>query len=77
MKLARLEVDAFKCVASARLELGPGLNVLYGPNDLGKSSLAWAIRAVLLLQHNQANGNIMRRLEGVDSPTGVAWQAAR
>ncbi len=30
-----------------------------------------------LLQHNQANGNIMRRLEGVDSPTGVAWQAAR
>ena len=36
------------------LEFGPGLNVLYGPNDLGKSSLAWAIRAVLLMQHNSA-----------------------
>ncbi len=29
-----------------------------------------------LLQHNQANGNIMRRLPGVGTPTGVAWHAA-
>lgn len=28
-----------------------------------------------LLQHNQANGNIMRRIEGVPSPTGVVWRA--
>jgi hypothetical protein len=32
------------------LQLGPGLNILYGPNELGKSTLAEAIRAVLLLQ---------------------------
>lgn len=50
MRLVRLEVDTFKCVERAELELGPGLNVLYGPNDLGKTSLLDAVRAVLLLQ---------------------------
>jgi chromosome segregation ATPase len=54
MRIERLSVQRFQGIESAELELGPGLNVLYGPNDLGKSSLAWAIRAVLLLQHNSA-----------------------
>ena len=45
MRLVHLEVERFQCIEKAELELGPGLNVLYGPNDLGKSSLAWAIRA--------------------------------
>jgi hypothetical protein len=31
------------------VELAAGLNVLYGPNDLGKSTLARALRAALLL----------------------------
>lgn len=55
MKLVRLSVERFQCIERAELELGPHLNVLYGPNDLGKSSLAWAIRAVLLLQHGSAH----------------------
>ena len=50
MKLLSLKVEHFRCVRQAALEFGPGLNVLHGPNDLGKSSLAAAIRAVLLLQ---------------------------
>jgi hypothetical protein len=50
MRLVALEVDSFGCVEEARLRLGPGLNVLYGPNDLGKSTLAHALRAVLLLR---------------------------
>ena len=54
MRLVRLSVEHFQCIRSAELDFGRGLNVLYGPNDLGKSSLAWAIRAVLLLQHNAA-----------------------
>lgn len=52
MRLLRVTVDAFQCIEHADVELGPGLNVLYGPNDLGKSSLAAAIRNVLLLPHN-------------------------
>lgn len=55
MRLVRLSVQRFQCIESADLDFGPHLNVLYGPNDLGKSSLAWAIRAVLLLQHGSAH----------------------
>lgn len=51
MRLIRVAVDAFQCIAHAEVELAAGLNVLYGPNDLGKSSLAAAIRNVLLLPH--------------------------
>lgn len=49
MRFSRLEVENFKAIVSAELELGPGLNVLYGPNDLGKSTLGVALRAALLL----------------------------
>jgi hypothetical protein len=55
VRLVKLSVQRFQCIESAELELGPHLNVLYGPNDLGKSSLAWAIRAVLLLQHGSSH----------------------
>jgi DNA repair exonuclease SbcCD ATPase subunit len=50
MKLLSLRVEHFRCVRQAKIEFDPGLNILYGPNDLGKSSLAHAIRAALLLQ---------------------------
>ena len=39
MKLLRLQVADFAAIANAEIEFGPGLNVLYGPNDLGKSTL--------------------------------------
>lgn len=52
MRLVKLWVERFQCIESAEVEFGQGLNVLYGPNDLGKTSLAWAIRSVLLLQHS-------------------------
>ena len=51
MKIHSLAVEHFRCVRQAKIEFGAALNVLYGPNDLGKSSLAHAIRAALLLQH--------------------------
>jgi DNA repair exonuclease SbcCD ATPase subunit len=51
MKLRRLQVANFAGVRGADIEFGPGLNVLYGPNDLGKSTLAEAIRLALLLPH--------------------------
>ena len=50
MKLLSLRVEHFRCIEKGRIEFGSGLNLLYGPNDLGKSSLAMAIRAALLLQ---------------------------
>ena len=50
MRLLSLRVEHFRCIEKAKIEFGSGLNLLYGPNDLGKSSLALAIRAALLLQ---------------------------
>jgi hypothetical protein len=51
MQLVRLTVERFGTIGRADLELGPGLNILYGPNELGKSSLCDAIRLALLLPH--------------------------
>ncbi len=48
MRLLALEAEHFGCVRRASLRLGPGLNVLHGPNDLGKSTLAEAVRAALI-----------------------------
>src|SRR5262249_41694400 len=50
MKLLSIKVENFRSIGKAKIDFGPGLNVLHGPNDLGKSSLAYAIRAALLLQ---------------------------
>ncbi len=49
MRFLSVEVSDFGCIEHARVEFGPGLNVLYGPNDLGKSTLAHGLRAALLL----------------------------
>ena len=54
MRFLKLVVDAFVCIEHADVDFGPGLNVLYGPNDLGKSSLVEAMRYVLLLPHGSA-----------------------
>ena len=51
MRLNRLEVHDFGPIRHAAVDFGPGLNVLYGRNDLGKSYLAHSIRAALLLPH--------------------------
>ncbi len=56
MKLLSLEVERFRCIRKAKIEFAAGLNVLHGPNDLGKSSLVEAIRAALLLQSNAKEG---------------------
>jgi predicted ATP-dependent endonuclease of OLD family len=35
MRLRRLHIVSFAAIESVDVEFGPGLNVLYGPNDLG------------------------------------------
>ena len=55
MRLLRLRVSEFAGIREADIELGPGLNVLYGSNDLGKSTLASAIRLGLLLPHTSTH----------------------
>jgi uncharacterized protein YhaN len=56
MKLLSLKVEHFRSIRSAKIQFAEGLNVLHGPNDLGKSTLVHAIRAALLLQTNVKEG---------------------
>src|SRR3954471_18315849 len=55
MRLHRLRVQSFAAIREMDIEFGAGLNVLYGPNDLGKSTLADAIRLALLLPHTSSH----------------------
>jgi recombinational DNA repair ATPase RecF len=48
VRLVRISVENFRALRQAAIDFAPGLNVLYGPNDLGKSTIAVAIRATLL-----------------------------
>jgi hypothetical protein len=50
MRFIKLVVESFQGITRAELDFGPGLNILYGQNDLGKSTLACAVRAALLMQ---------------------------
>src|SRR5205823_10942670 len=49
MELVSLEIERFGCVTRAHIAFKPGLNVLHGANEIGKSSIARAIRFALLL----------------------------
>jgi energy-coupling factor transporter ATP-binding protein EcfA2 len=56
MHFTKLVIESFMAIQRADIEFGPGLNILYGPNDLGKSTLARAIRAALLVQPGSSEG---------------------
>jgi hypothetical protein len=56
VKLVKLEVENFRGIRAASITFSSGLNVLHGPNDLGKSTLAEAIRAALLVPARSVEG---------------------
>ena len=60
MKLRKLSVNQFKrfTVPTQLGELGDGLNLVVGPNELGKSTLLDALRAVLFERYNSGAGPI-------------------
>jgi chromosome segregation ATPase len=70
MWLRRLEVKDLAGIASAVIDLKPGVNVLSGPNELGKSSLVRAIRAALLLPSGASAADDLRDWQ-VDVPPYV------
>ena len=51
MWIRHISVRHFAGIRCAEVSLEHGLNVLYGPNEIGKSTLVDAMRAALLLQH--------------------------
>ena len=51
MWIRQIAVRHFSGIRSAEVSFEHGLNVLHGPNEIGKSTLVGAMRAALLLQH--------------------------
>ncbi|MDQ7064667.1 MAG: AAA family ATPase [candidate division KSB1 bacterium] len=47
MILAKLHIHGFGCLAQQEFEFHPGLNVIFGPNESGKSTLQQAILSLL------------------------------
>src|SRR5271170_4379818 len=68
MRLHRLTINSFAAIGNVDFEFGPGLNVLYGPNDLGKSTVVAAIRVGLLLPHTSTHGEQYVGWTGGDDP---------
>ncbi|MGI8961543.1 MAG: hypothetical protein ACR2IV_17635 [Bryobacteraceae bacterium] len=68
MRLHRLRITSFAAIGNVDVEFGPGMNVLYGPNDLGKSTVVAAIRLGLLLPHTSTYGDQYVGWTGVDDP---------
>lgn len=47
MYLAELNITNFRKLRDAKLQFQPGLNVLVGPNNVGKSAVVDALRTLL------------------------------
>lgn len=47
MKIKSLQIDGFGCLVNTKYTLAPGLNIFFGPNEIGKSTLQQAILALL------------------------------
>ena len=71
MWIRQLDVADCAGIKAASVSLQPGLNVLHGPNELGKSTLVKAIRATLLLPAGATAGESLRAWN-VDAAPSVA-----
>lgn len=60
MWIRQLDVADCAGIKAASVSLQPGLNVLHGPNELGKSTLVKAIRAALMLPAGSTAADSLR-----------------
>lgn len=56
MRLTELHLEGFGCLVNRRFRFAPGLNLVAGPNDAGKSTLQQAIVAMLYGLHAEPTG---------------------
>lgn len=70
MWIRQLDVADCAGIKAASVSLQPGLNVLHGPNELGKSTLVKAIRAALMLPASSTAADSLRPWN-VDRAPGV------
>jgi uncharacterized protein YhaN len=84
VKLRSLRVDGFGRLADRTFAFGPGLNVVVGPNEAGKSTLAAAIVASLYgLQRGEKDRwrpwtvNAFATVLTYETSDGAAWEVHR
>ncbi|MBN1838090.1 MAG: AAA family ATPase [Spirochaetales bacterium] len=63
MILRRLKVASFAGLVGAELDLRPGLNVILGPNEAGKSTLFQALEHILLTPVRLTKSRFQRTME--------------
>lgn len=61
MRIERLRIRNFGCLRDAEYEFAPGLNVIRGPNEAGKSTLQAAIMAALFHRPDTTDRSILGR----------------
>ena len=69
MELVSLDIERFGRVGRAQIAFKPGLNVLHGANEVGKSSIARAIRFALLLPSSSSAAEPWISWTGGGEPT--------
>lgn len=63
MYLAQLKVSNFRKLAEAELQFQPGLNVIVGANNVGKTAVVDALRA-LLAGHDEPYLETIKAIDG-------------
>ncbi|MEX2168087.1 MAG: AAA family ATPase [Pirellulales bacterium] len=63
MRIETLELRAFGPFTDCTVTLCPGMNILYGPNEAGKSSALRAIRSLLYGIHTRSADNFLHPYE--------------
>jgi len=78
MRIARLHLEAFGPFSGRALDFGgvsdPGLCVIYGPNEAGKSSALRAIRGLLYGIPHQSEDNFVHRHQDLRVGAGLCFQ---
>ena len=62
MILSTLHVHSFGALSSLRVQLEPGMNVILGPNEAGKSTLFRALQHLLLTPVNLRQRGFQERI---------------
>ncbi len=63
MILQRLEIASFAGLSNRTVEFAPGMNVILGPNEAGKSSLFQALLHLLLTPSKQSKPDFQKNLQ--------------
>ena len=66
MKINNIQINGFGTLKDKNLKLEDGINLIYGNNETGKSTLANFIKAIFYGVNRNKNGNAFSEFDAVD-----------